>query len=144
METYGQKFRSLSSAADTDETVARLGQSELVILRAVQALGPKQAYGAAVQRYIRDVSNRVVSLGQIATTLERLETKRLVTSSSSSPEPIRGGRAKRLFFLEERGVQALDYAVASHGMFFGTSHEARKHEAEVYQSSSVPKVTGKS
>jgi PadR family transcriptional regulator, regulatory protein PadR len=97
----------------------RLGATEVVIIRAVQALGNHNAYGAAVQRYIRDVSNRVISLGQIATTLERLQAKELLTSHTSAPESIRGGRAKRIFTLEERGVKALEYAVTSHAMIFG-------------------------
>jgi PadR family transcriptional regulator, regulatory protein PadR len=105
----------------------RLGATEVVIIRAVQALGARNAYGAAVQRHIRAVVNRVISLGQIATTLERLQAKGLLTSHHSAPEPVRGGRAKRVFELEERGVMALEYAVTSHAMIFESNRKVANH-----------------
>lgn len=107
--------------------VQRLGPSELLILRSVQQLNPQLAYSASIQRYLKALGGRVPSLGQISTTLERLEAKELVTSQRTAPEPIRGGRAKRAFVVEERGVQALEQAAVEYAMIFaeepGVDHE---------------------
>jgi len=97
---------------ESSASSSRLGQSGALILWSIQSLGPQQAYGAAIQRHIAAVAGKQMALGQIYTTLERLEAKELLNSTLSKPEPVRGGRAKRMFQLTERGVQALEAATA--------------------------------
>ncbi len=83
-----------------------LGEFEQVVLLAVMRLGP-DAYGVTIRREIESCTGRSVSLGAIYPTLHRLERKGLVTSQTGEPTAARGGRAKRHFSLEPRGVAAL-------------------------------------
>ncbi len=93
-----------------------LGPVETLLLHAVQTLEGEHAYGAEIQRHVEIRSGRHISLGQIYTTLDRLESKHLIRSHKSNPEPIRGGRTKRVFQLEELGVRALEEAVTLYTM----------------------------
>ena len=54
--------------------------------------------------------NRTVSLPQLYSTLAKLERDKLVTFELMPAEPVRGGRAKRLFRLERDGEDVLDSA----------------------------------
>jgi PadR family transcriptional regulator, regulatory protein PadR len=92
-----------------------LGAVEFQILRTVSNLG-SSAYGAAIQRHLASITGRELPLGQIYTALDRLEAKGLVCSKRTSPEPVRGGRAKRVFQMEDRGVVALERAAATYTM----------------------------
>lgn len=83
-----------------------LGSLELAALLAVARLGD-EAYGAAVRRDLEARTGRAHSVGAIHTTLQRLEDKRLLTSRTTTPLPIRGGRARRLFTLTSAGARAL-------------------------------------
>ena len=95
---------------------SRYGPVEFLVLRTVHHLGD-DAYGAAIQRHIAALTGREMPLGQIYTTLERLETKGLLLSKESLPEAVRGGRTKRLYQLEETcGVAALEDATAMYTM----------------------------
>ncbi len=84
-----------------------LGEFEQVVLLALMRLGP-EAYGVTIRREIQERTGRRVSLGAIYPTMDRLEGKGLVRSYVGSPTPERGGRAKRHFRLEPRGVEALN------------------------------------
>lgn len=91
------------------ETVAKgdyLGEFEQIVLVALLQLG-KNAYGMAVRREIEERTGRQVSIGAVYATLERLETKRYVSSFAGDPTPERGGRAKRFFKIEQDGRRAL-------------------------------------
>lgn len=93
-----------------------IGQSQAIILSSIEVLGPN-AFGAEMQRHIYNVTGRELSFGQIYTTLDRLEDKGFITSSVTDPEPIRGGRRRRVFQLEDKGVKALDrYASVAHAV----------------------------
>ena len=79
---------------------------ELSILLSVSRLGG-EAYGLAVRR---DVSARLghdYSVGAIYTTLQRLEEKGLLTSHTSEPLPVRGGRSRRHFTVTAAGRRAI-------------------------------------
>ena len=52
-------------------------------------------------------AGRDVSIGTVYGTLERLEEKGYVSSRRADPEPVRGGRARRYFVIEEAGLEAL-------------------------------------
>ena len=84
-----------------------LGSLELPVLASVQRLR-QRAYGMAIRRDVLEQTGRDVSIGALYTTLDRLEKKGYLSSWEGDPTPERGGRAKRFFRLEGRGIQALE------------------------------------
>jgi len=83
-----------------------LGEFEQVILLAILRLN-EHAYGARMRAEIERRYGRTVSIGQLYTALNRLETKGLVSSHLADPTPVRGGRTKRYFQVESEGLEAL-------------------------------------
>jgi DNA-binding PadR family transcriptional regulator len=90
----------------------RLGAFEQAVLLAVLRLGD-QAYGRAILKEVETRLGRPVAAGAVHITLERLDKKGLVTSRLGSGTPIRGGRARRFYSLQQRGVGALNDARAA-------------------------------
>jgi DNA-binding PadR family transcriptional regulator len=82
-----------------------LGEFEQVVLFAVAQLD--DAYGATIREEIERRTGRQVSAGAVYTTLDRLETRGLVTSRWGEPTPERGGKRKRHFRLRPAGREAL-------------------------------------
>ncbi len=83
-----------------------LGEFEQLVLLALVRLG-KEGYGMTVRRELEATSGRSVSIGSVYTTLDRLETKGLLSSEHGEPEPVRGGRARRTFHVLPEGLVAL-------------------------------------
>ena len=83
-----------------------LGGLEEVVLLAVMRLGP-DSYGISIRDEIESRTGREISLGAIYPTLDRLETKGLLSSRKGEPTGERGGRSRRHFKLEEAGLSAL-------------------------------------
>ncbi|MEP6492138.1 MAG: PadR family transcriptional regulator [bacterium] len=83
-----------------------IGELELAALLTVARLG-HDAYGASIRRDLSARAERDYAVGAIYTTMQRLEDKRLVTSSMSEPTAVRGGRAKRCFRLTALGGRVL-------------------------------------
>src|SRR5689334_347227 len=83
-----------------------LGEFEQLVLLALLRLGDT-AYGVSVSNEIAARTGRQVSVGAVYKTLDRLEGKRLVSSSIGEPTAARGGRRKRLFQLQPSGERAL-------------------------------------
>jgi PadR family transcriptional regulator, regulatory protein PadR len=83
-----------------------LGALELTVLLAVARLG-EDAYGLAVRRDVSARTRRDYSVGAIYTTLQRLEDKGFLTSRTTEPLPVRGGRARRQFRVTAAGRRAL-------------------------------------
>jgi DNA-binding PadR family transcriptional regulator len=81
-----------------------LGEFELMILLAVIQLDD-QAYGVPIAREIEAHRGRYVSVGSVYAALERLESKKLVSSTLADPTPERGGRAKRYFRVTKTGLR---------------------------------------
>jgi PadR family transcriptional regulator, regulatory protein PadR len=81
-----------------------LGEFELMILLAVIRLG-QEAYGVTIVRELEGYRGREVSVGSVYAALERLEAKRLVSSSLGDPTPERGGKAKRYFQVTGAGLR---------------------------------------
>ena len=54
----------------------------------------------------------VVSIGAVYATLGRLEEKRMVDFRASTPEPVQGGRSRKLVSLTPTGVAALEHSAA--------------------------------
>lgn len=86
-------------------TTAPLRDLEQAVLLLVLVLTP-QAYPRAIRDELERRTGRVSSGAAIFITLERLESKGLVTSRFGDPTPIRGGRAKRLFRATPLGKRA--------------------------------------
>jgi PadR family transcriptional regulator PadR len=83
-----------------------LGSLEHIILLALVRLDGI-AHGMIVRREIEERTGRNISIGAVYATLERLEAKGYVRSSTGEPTAERGGRAKRLFRVEALGNRAL-------------------------------------
>src|SRR6478672_2963080 len=86
-----------------------LGPLELTIILAVARLGD-DAYGLSIRRDISERTGRDYSVGAVYTTLERLAEKGLISSRSTAPLPIRGGRSRRQFRLNAAGRRAIQDA----------------------------------
>lgn len=82
---------------------APLGTFEEQVLLAIIRTG-NEAFGMNVRREIEDVTGRVVAIGAVYATLDRLEAKRLVRSARSKGED---GRERRVFTLTRDGALAL-------------------------------------
>src|SRR5437773_1838229 len=89
-----------------------IGQFEQAVLLALIRLG-KDAYGRAILNEVQARLKRDVSAGAVYATLERLETKGLVSSKLAPGTAIRGGRARRYFIPTGAGVRALKDAKAA-------------------------------
>src|SRR5258706_15873042 len=83
-----------------------LGGLELTVMLALMRLG-KDAYGVPISREIERQSGREVALGTVYAALERLESKRLVSSELGESTPERGGRSKRYFHISKSGLSAV-------------------------------------
>jgi DNA-binding PadR family transcriptional regulator len=95
---------NVEQMADRDEFL--LGTLEQIVLLAVMQLGI-DAYGTTVRDEIERRTGRAVSFGAIYVTLQRLESKGLVTSRIGEPTAERGGRAKRFFQVTAEGRGAI-------------------------------------
>lgn len=83
-----------------------LGEVEQLVLLAVLRL-PGEAYAVPVRALILRDGRVRLSRGTIYVTLDRLEQKGLVRSTFSDPQPVRGGKSRRLFEVTHEGVRAL-------------------------------------
>ena len=88
-----------------------LGEFELLVLLAAMSLRDT-AYPVSIANEIEARTGRKASRTSVLITLERLEDKDLVTSRYGDATPQRGGRPKRFFKPNARGVQAVREAVA--------------------------------
>ncbi|MEX0902506.1 MAG: helix-turn-helix transcriptional regulator [Pseudohongiellaceae bacterium] len=84
----------------------KLGEFELLVLLAVLRLRDN-AYGASIKKLLNDEIGRDVSIGSLYKTIERLESKSLVTTKVGEPTPERGGRAKRYLRITAKGREAV-------------------------------------
>lgn len=83
-----------------------LGEFEQMVLLSLLQLDD-EAYGAKIRQLLDDKIKRVVAIGALYSTLERLEKKGLVTSVLGDTTPERGGRAKRYFKVTAEGQKGL-------------------------------------
>lgn len=90
-------------------TPPTLGPLELTILLAVARLGD-DAHGLAIRRDVSSRTRHDYSVGAVYTTLQRLEAKGFVSSRTTDPLPVRGGRSRREFMLTASGRRALRQA----------------------------------
>ena len=90
-----------------------LGELEQLILLAVLRLRDN-AYRVTIRTELAERAGRDVAPGALYTTLERLETKGIITSRMSDPTPQRGGRAKRHVKVTPAGMEALTRSVQAY------------------------------
>lgn len=83
-----------------------LGELEHLVLAAALREGGR-GYGASLLRTIEGRTGRSVQAGSIYVTLDRLEQKGWIRSTMDEPDPVRGGRPKRLVRVTPEGVRAL-------------------------------------
>jgi PadR family transcriptional regulator len=83
-----------------------LGTLEHIVLLAVMRVG-SDAYGATIRDEIEQRAGRAISFGAVYVTLQRMESKGLVTSRLGEPTAERGGRAKRFFQVTADGRKAV-------------------------------------
>ena len=86
-----------------------LGELEQLILLAILRLRA-DAYGVTIRAELAERAGRTVAPGALYTALERLESKKLITSRMGDPTPQRGGRAKRHVTVTATGREALTRA----------------------------------
>jgi DNA-binding PadR family transcriptional regulator len=83
-----------------------LGQSELLVLLAVLRLG-REAYGVPISGEIAAHIGRDPAVAGIYATLDRLESRGLVSAAVGEPTAVRGGRAKTYFKVTAKGLKEL-------------------------------------
>lgn len=86
--------------------VNQLGRLEQLLLFAALRLDD-DAYGATIRREVEKRTGRRLTTAAIYTTLRRLEARGLVSSWVGEPTPERGGRRKKFYRLEPKGLTAL-------------------------------------
>ena len=86
-----------------------LGGFELLVLLALMRLGD-EAYGVPISDAIEESSGREVAIGSVYLTLDRLESKGLVSSRLGEPTAERGGRAKTYFHITAKGLREVRQA----------------------------------
>lgn len=86
-----------------------LGEFEQMVMLALIHLR-EDAYGAKIRQLLDSQVTRVVAIGAIYSTLERLEKKGMVVSWLGEATAERGGRAKRFFKVTSQGETALKRA----------------------------------
>ena len=84
-----------------------LAEFELLVLLACLRLGTDEAYTVSIADYIQQRTGRAVRRANVYTTLQRLETKRLVATRLGEPRPERGGKPRRLVSVRPAGVAAV-------------------------------------
>ena len=89
-----------------------LGEFEQLILLAILRLGD-DAYGVRIREEIRACTGREAAIGAVYATLDRLESKGLLSSRNADPTPERGGRAKRYFQISAEGKRAVQVSQAA-------------------------------
>ena len=89
-----------------------LGAFEQAVLLAIVRLR-HDAYGRAILKDVEERLGRDVAPGAVHATLNRLETKALVSSQVGSGTPIRDGRPRRYYRIEAEGIHALNEARAA-------------------------------
>lgn len=83
-----------------------LGDLQHVVMVAVARLGD-EAYGGAIQRELRSVAGRDLTVSSIYVTLVRLEEQGLVASDRLDRRPGEVGRPRRVFTVTDEGWRVL-------------------------------------
>jgi DNA-binding PadR family transcriptional regulator len=90
-----------------------LAEFEVYVMLAIARLGDNAAYGVTIRQEIETRTGRPVAIGAVYATLGRLHDKGYVSFSYSDPDPVPGGRARKLVALSRAGHRALEHTVKS-------------------------------
>ena len=90
-----------------------LAEFEVYVMLAIAQIGDGEAYGVTIRQEIQTRTARPVSIGAVYATLGRLSDKGFVSFAISDPDPVRGGRARKLVALTKLGHRALAHSVTS-------------------------------
>lgn len=85
----------------------KLGEFELLVLLAAMRLGEERAYAVSIVDEIGARTSRTAQRAAVYLTLQRLESKGLITSSLGEPLAERGGKARRYVRVEDAGIDAV-------------------------------------
>lgn len=82
---------------------------QAVLLSLVQPLTPlgRESYGRAILKEVQHRLQREVAAGAVYATLDRLERKGLISSRVAPGSAIRGGRPRRHYTIQPKGLRAL-------------------------------------
>ena len=83
-----------------------IGEFEQLVLLTILRLGP-ETYGVPIVEELARHTSRPILRPSVYVALRRLEEKGLISSHLGSPEPRRGGRARRYFKLEPAAMELL-------------------------------------
>lgn len=83
-----------------------LGEFEQMVLLSILQKGD-QAYGVEIRRELAESAGRTVTRGAFYTTLDRLESKDLLTWTTKSVKGWRGGHPQRHFTVTRKGIEQL-------------------------------------
>jgi len=83
-----------------------IGELEELILLLILML-KEDAYGLAIRNALKDQARRVVTIGAVHGTVNRLQSKGFIASHMGGATESRGGRRKRIFQLTASGKSVL-------------------------------------
>ena len=102
-----------------------VGEFELYVLIAIAHAGD-EAYGVTIRQEIERRARRTVAIGAVHATLARLEDKGLVRFRLSEPQPVQGGKRRKLVRLTAAGERAVRHSAGMLArMLDGLSPELR-------------------
>ena len=92
-----------------------MGELEHLILLAVLQCqrDNTDAYTVPIRQLLSERTGRTIARGAVHTSLDRLETKGLVSSTMGEPVAIRGGRSRRYYTVTPLGLDAIRHAQAA-------------------------------
>jgi PadR family transcriptional regulator PadR len=90
---------------------ASLGEFEVLILLAVLRLADDAAYPPAIRTDIEQRARRSVQRGAVYVTLDRLESKGLLTSRVEAAGGAEPGRPRRFYRISPKGLRAVRRAL---------------------------------
>ncbi len=82
------------------------GEFEILVMLAVHRLG-SNAYGITIRNELEHETSRSLTLGTVYKTLLRLDAKGYLSSRTSAPSAMRGGRRKKLYELSPSGMEVV-------------------------------------
>lgn len=88
-----------------------IGEFELYVLLALVHL-KDDAYGLRIRQLIEARTGRHVAIGAVYATLGRLADKDLVLFEMTEPQPVQGGRSRKIYRLSPAGSRALTHSTA--------------------------------
>lgn len=93
--------------------IQSLAEFELLVMLAALRLGSDEAYTVSIADDIERRTGRSVRRANVYTTLQRLESKGLVSTRLGDPRPERGGKPRRLVSVEPSGLAAIRATTAA-------------------------------